>query len=62
MKLEKYHATGEVGFFDGEGVKSGEPGKPALGNALRTAKTFVAVCSPDYINTEYCGKELRVFR
>jgi FxsC-like protein len=61
VTLTKYHAAGTVGFFDGEEIKAGAPWKAELGDALRTAKTFVAICSPAYINSEYCGKELRVF-
>jgi FxsC-like protein len=59
--LTQYHAIGEVGFFDGEAIKSGAPWKAQLGDALRSSKTFVAVCSPAYINSEYCGKEFKFF-
>lgn len=61
VRLKKFHETGKVGFFDGEAIKAGAPWKIELGEAIRTAMSFVAICSPDYVNSEYCGKELNAF-
>jgi FxsC-like protein len=61
LKLRKHFPKDEIGFFDGEDIKAGDNWKDALGTALRTSRVFLALCSPDYINSEYCGKEFQIF-
>ena len=62
VTLTKFHNADQVGFFDGKDIQSGAPWRIELTDALQTAKTFVAICSPDYVNSEYCGKEFQFFR
>jgi FxsC-like protein len=61
IKLEEYVPKGELVFFDGESIETGAPWKDELGKGLRTSRALLAVCSPDYINSDYCGKEFQVF-
>lgn len=55
-------ANEEIGFFDTEGVKPGEPWPEKLAYAIQTSKVFVCLYSPAYFNSDYCGKELQAFR
>ncbi len=59
--LRMHLPPNEVVFFDGEGIEAGAPWKQELSKALRTSRVFLAICSPDYINSDYCGKEFQVF-
>ena len=61
IQLRQFHKPGEIGFFDGEGIQAGAPWKNELSAALRVSRTFLALCSPAYLNSEYCGKEFHVF-
>lgn len=61
VKLEEFVPRAEVAFFDGESIQTGAPWKEELAKGLRTSRLLVAVCSPDYINSDYCGKEFQVF-
>jgi FxsC-like protein len=61
IKLRRYFPKDQIGFFDGKDIEAGAPWKQTLGDALRTSRVFLAICSPDYINSEYCGKEFQVF-
>src|SRR5579872_4578138 len=61
VKLEEYVRRDELAFFDGESIQTGAPWKDTLAKGLRTSRVLVAVCSPDYINSDYCGKEFQVF-
>jgi hypothetical protein len=49
--LRKYLPEDEVVFFDGEGIEAGALWKQELSEALRTSRVFLAICSPDYINS-----------
>ena len=51
----------EVGFFDQRELELGEEWDAAIINALQTSKVFIAVTSPAYFKSDYCGKEWRVF-
>lgn len=55
-------AGAEVGFFDQRNLELGEDWDAALVDALQTCKVFVAIASPGYWNSEYCGKEWALFR
>ncbi len=61
----RHHASlsgGEAGFRDQASIEVGERWSRALGDALRTCRAFVAVYSPGYFESEYCGKEWTAFR
>lgn len=50
-----------VGFHDSRNLRAGDPWPRELVEALATASTFVALCSPRYIRSPQCGKEWAVF-
>ena len=51
----------EVAFFDTEGVQTGEEWVKKISTAVCNCKVCVAICSPVYEDSEFCGKEIRVF-
>lgn len=51
----------EVGFFDQRELELGEDWDAALVDALQTCKVMVAIASPGYWKSEYCGKEWALF-
>ncbi|PRY18876.1 TIR-like protein FxsC [Pseudosporangium ferrugineum] len=55
-------ADDEVGFVDQVSLRLGEAWSDQLGQALSSAQTFVALCSPRYFLSEPCGREWAVFR
>src|SRR5690348_6348724 len=57
----QHFPEGEVGFFDVDEIDLGSPWKDELSRALRTSRVMLALCSPSYFNSEYCGKEFQVF-
>jgi FxsC-like protein len=59
--LKDYWPGGEFGFFDTESIETGTMWKPELEKALGSSRVLVAICSPQYINSPYCGKEFQVF-
>jgi hypothetical protein len=61
LHLRKRMKQDEAVFFDGESIDVGAPWKQALSTALRTSRVFLSVCTPNYINSDYCGKEFQVF-
>jgi FxsC-like protein len=61
LGLCKRLAPDEAVFFDGESIDAGAPWKQTLSTALRTSRVFLSVCTPNYINSDYCGKEFQVF-
>jgi hypothetical protein len=55
-------ANGEtVGFQDNHDLRIGDSWPHALAKALATADIFIALCTPRYFKSEYCGKEWHVF-
>ncbi len=50
----------EVGFID-NGIQPGHRWPDDLRQALNRCDSFIALTSPSYYNSEYCGKELRTF-
>jgi FxsC-like protein len=53
--------TAEVGFFDQRDLELGEDWDNTIVEALQTSRVFVAISSPGYFNSEYCGKEWAIF-
>src|SRR6267142_2689226 len=51
----------EIGFFDPGGMSNGGDWRPEVAEALRTSQTMVALISPQYFESEYAGKEWRLF-
>lgn len=48
-------------FFDTSEMETGTEWEDALAAALRTSRTLVCLCSPGYLNSDYCGREFQVF-
>ncbi len=55
-------AGAETGFFDQRNLELGEDWDAALVDALQSCKVMVAIASPGYFKSEYCGKEWALFR
>lgn len=53
---------GEIGFFDTEAIQTGDFWQENLERALGTSRVLIGLCSPAYVNSEYCGKEFQAFR
>jgi FxsC-like protein len=54
--------TAEVAFFDQSEIELGEDWDGAIVEALQTSNVVVPLFSPGYFKSEYCGKELALFR
>lgn len=52
----------DVGFFDQRNLELGEQWDQTIVEALQTSAVVVAVASPGYFKSEYCGKEWELFR
>ncbi|CAO5159361.1 FxsC C-terminal domain [Frankia sp. AiPs1] len=50
-----------VGFLDTTNIQPGEAWSEELSDALHRCHTFVAICSPSFFASEYCGKEWQAF-
>lgn len=48
-------------FIDERCIECGDEWRPALSDAARTARALVCFVSPNYLQSEWCGKELQVF-
>jgi FxsC-like protein len=51
----------DVGFFDERELELGEVWDRSIVAALQSTKVFLAVMSPAYLKSEYCGKEWALF-
>ena len=51
----------EAGFQDYASMRVGTPWAQDLFDALNTSPTFVALCSPSYFTSEFCGREWTLF-
>jgi FxsC-like protein len=51
----------EAGFQDYASMRVGTVWAQELFSALNTAPTFVALCSPSYFTSEFCGREWTLF-
>jgi FxsC-like protein len=52
----------DIGFFDEEGIETGNEWPWRLADALQKSKVFVCLYSNAYFKSEYCGKEFQIFR
>jgi len=52
----------DIGFMDRVSTEPGDDWNPALLGALQRAQILVCVLSRGYLASEYCGKELEIFR
>jgi TIR domain len=52
---------GQIGFFDGSNIETGQDWARVLGDALRTCKVIVCLCTSHSLNSRFCGKEIQVF-
>jgi FxsC-like protein len=55
-------AIAEVGFFDQRALELGEDWDDSIVEGLKTANVVLAIASPAYFKSEYCGKEWELFR
>jgi FxsC-like protein len=55
-------ASETVGFFDQRELELGEDWDRSIVDALQTSKVFLALWSPAYFKSEYCGKEWALFQ
>jgi len=51
----------EIAFRDRVTMKAGEPWPQGLLDALKTSQVLVYLLSVDYVQSDYCGKELQTF-
>src|SRR5262249_45755623 len=51
----------EILFRDLQDLRLGAEWKPALEDALKSASLLLAICSPSFFKSDYCGKEYSVF-
>jgi len=51
----------DMGFLDNRNLHAGVLWPRALVDALSSAHTFIALCSPRYFRSRYCGQEWAVF-
>lgn len=51
----------DIAFFDTSSIVTGQDWARVLGDALRNSKVIVCLCTPHYLNSQFCGKELQVF-
>ena len=49
----------QIGFFDGSNIGPGQGWVRVLGDALRTCKVIVCLCTPRSLNSQFCGKRCR---
>lgn len=49
-------------FFDTEALENGADWQKRLGAALREMRVMICMCSPGYLKSAFCAKELAVFR
>ena len=55
------HSVSECGYLDSFDLKTGDPWKTELSNAVRTSRTFVCLMNARYFRRPYCGKEWQLF-
>lgn len=52
----------EVAFFDRSNIEPGDLWSPKLTEALQTSRVMLCLFSPNYFQSDYCGKEFYLFR
>ena len=60
--IRGYPASEDVGFFDQRAIELGEHWDQAIVDALQASRVFLAVTSPGYFKSDYCGREWALFR
>src|SRR5215213_8419648 len=50
------------GYFDTKSTQTAEDWKDSLAEALKTSRVLVSICTPNYVSSEFCGKEFQVFK
>lgn len=53
---------GSVGFFDRKGIDLGDTWPKTLAQALQNCRVLIPIYTANYFASEFCGKELAVFR
>lgn len=53
---------GQLSFRDSARIRLGADWEKAIGDAVGSCRALVALCSPGYVNSAYCGKEWAVFQ
>ena len=53
-------AMAAVGFLDQGDIRIGDQWAEKLTEELRTCKVFVSICTPNYFDRPYCGKEFQI--
>jgi FxsC-like protein len=65
LKQDLAARTGQTGetalFLDRENIEVADEWDSALSKALCESTLLVALCSPSYFNSDYCGREYQVF-
>lgn len=51
----------EICFFDSSDIEAGVEWPATLADAIRTSRVALALYSPNYFTSRWCGKELQVF-
>jgi hypothetical protein len=52
----------DIGFLAGKDIRLGQPWPDELDQALQSCKVFLPLLSPDYLTSDYCGREWAAFR
>lgn len=52
----------DIGFLDVEGIEPGHQWPDTLARALQGSRTMLCLYSRAYFSSEYCGREVQVFR
>src|SRR5579875_49101 len=60
VDLTQYDPS-DITFFDTSSIDTGQDWERILGDALRNSKVIICLCTPHYLNSKFCGKELQVF-
>src|ERR1700730_6299475 len=53
--------VGQIGFFDDRSIDVGDAWPRKQAEALATSRTLICIYSPNYFQSEMCGKEFQVF-
>lgn len=51
-----------IGFFDADKIEPGDAWPIDVAEALRSSRSMICLLSPSYVQSEWCGRELQVFR
>jgi FxsC-like protein len=60
--LESALQVSDIGFFDRQGIETGDIWRDTLTEAIQTSRVFVCLFSRSYFNSQFCGKEFQSFR